>query len=303
MDIADLEDLLPLLLPGLEISKRINTPSGQRIVYFGQFSESATPEKSQWGEVAIKIARHINIKLLTRLQKEIHILRSLKSEFYPTLFHDEAFTHLPEQEEELATPIYVTVEERVDSAPLNECMEKFADEKTALQLMINLVDGLSLLWKRKERLVHRDLKPENILIRPSGLPVIIDLGLLREEGTVGITSDGLPFGPCTPPYASPEQVKNDKIAISFRSDFFSLGIILYQLLSGFNPFFCNNETHYSDIFENILNHYPTRLDVLGRASKETSDLVQKLLSKEPYQRYRTVDAFAAELKNIKEHLK
>lgn len=295
-----LAEILSRLFSGLKIVHHVKTQSGQRVVYFGRFEGDVLPERLAWGEIAIKVAKNLHPKELSRLQRESQVLRSIDSHFFPRLLHDEAFARLPGEEEDLPSPLYVTFEEKVDSAPLTQCKERFQGEKEAIALAVQLVEGLALLWSRKEKLIHRDLKPDNILIRPGGSPVIIDLGLLREEGSVGVTSAADPYGPCTPAYASPEQVKNDKQAISFRTDFHALGIILYELISGRNPFFCNGEKFREDVFNNVMTVSPESLSEQKLCSARCSALVDKLLKKEPYQRFRTVEALAAELQAIKE---
>lgn len=96
--------------------------------------------------------------------------------------------------------------------------------------------GATHIWNLKPARVHRDLKPANILVRDDNTICLIDLGIAREEGAKGNTLTYAQVGPCTPAYASPEQAKNDKQNITFKSDFFSIGIIIYELLSGSNPF-------------------------------------------------------------------
>ncbi|MBC8673996.1 protein kinase [Aeromonas hydrophila] len=110
-----------------------------------------------------------------------------------------------------------------------------------------------------KKLVHRDLKPDNILVKDDGSLVIIDLGLLRQEGSAGVTYSFCDFGPCTPAYASPEQAKNAKRDISFKSDLFSIGIICYQMLTGQHPFMVSDGTNYND---EILEQYAATLLML-----------------------------------------
>jgi len=97
-----------------------------------------------------------------------------------------------------------------------------------------LADGLNALYAAK--IVHRDLKPNNIRVRPNGDPVIIDFGLARHLDKIDLTAtaDGAGFG--TPMYFAPEQFIGTKRDIDNRTDYFALGIIMYQALIGYHPF-------------------------------------------------------------------
>lgn len=294
-----LRDLLCRLLPGLEI-EQVLRPSGQRVVYFTKFKQDlANDAQVNWGSCVLKATEELSHKQIAYLQKEIEILNSLNSPFYPKLFYYEVFTHDPDSEEKLRKRLFVTIEERIPSAPLSDCRNKFGDAPSVLALLEKLVSALSLLWRHDRRLIHRDIKPDNILIKNDGDVVVIDLGIVREEGSIGLTEAWHPFGPCSPPYASPEQAKNDKKNISFKSDFFSLGTLAYELLSGVNPFYDNPEMTREDIFERIVNHHPQNLHQRQLAPQCFSNLVNKMMSKHPYQRHRTIEVLVDHISEVK----
>src|SRR5690606_19437392 len=113
-------------------------------------------------------------------------------------------------------------------------------------------------WLHPKRYVHRDVKPANILVKSDGSIVVIDLGIIRETGSIGLTNTYLPIGPCTPGYASPEQLKNEKESITFKSDLFSLGVLCYTIISGGNPFSSNGD-NLNDVFDKTLNYDPKPL--------------------------------------------
>jgi serine/threonine protein kinase len=196
----------------------------------------------------------------------------------------------PGTDDPLPQKAFVSIEERAVASPLSACRTRFTTEDKVSKLLLDLIEGLDLLWSRPEKIVHRDLKPANLLIRDDESVVIIDLGIVREEGTPGITYDDSPWGPCTPLYSSPEQSRNDKKNISFKSDFFALGTIAYELISGANPYGKPSDDARA-IFNNVRNVQPQTLFKLGRASEPFSNIVQTLMKKEPFERYRTVPLF------------
>ena len=126
------------------------------------------------------------------------------------------------------------------------------------------------------------------------------LPLVREEGVPGLTDDYAQWGPCTPPYASPEQAKNDKKNISFKSDLFSLGTMTYELITGANPYFDPHNDTKPDVFKKVCSLVPKSLHQLGLTSKPFSDIIEVLMKKEPFERYRTVGRFTQALLDFRE---
>ena len=85
-------------------------------------------------------------------------------------------------------------------------------------------------------LVHRDIKPDNIMLKESGDVLLGDLGIVRDLNNTSLTQTWAMMGPGTPLYASPEQLNNEKHLIDWRSDQFSLGIVLSFSLFGYHPY-------------------------------------------------------------------
>ncbi len=104
-----------------------------------------------------------------------------------------------------------------------------------------LIKAISHL--KEKSLVHRDIKPENIMFRAENEhPVIVDFGLVRILTDVSLTRTHLNHGPGTPLYASPEQLNNEKKLIDWRSDQFSIGVVLGFCLIGKHPYQGDGET-------------------------------------------------------------
>jgi serine/threonine-protein kinase len=290
-DSPQCRELLGHLFPTVDIESNLR-PSGQRLVYFCRFRDS-TPgtlqaDWHQWGPVVLKISEDVHPTVIARLEKEREILNGLHSPFFPRLLYYDVFSSDPITDTRLPYRLFVTIEERIEGGPLTDCRAVFSREAAVSRLLLALVEGLTLLWDHPQRIVHRDLKPDNILIRPSGSPVIIDLGIIREQGMAGLTGSHWQMGPCTPAYASPEQLKNEKRFITYKSDFFSLGVLTYELLTGTNPFVTSAPEPLEVVAHRALTVQPPTLASLGLASPALSVLVERLMAKEPYKRPRTV---------------
>jgi len=307
-EIADNQYLRGMLAnhyPGINI-KGVAKTSGQRVVYFCTFSDFSIelpegPELrtwSRWHDVVVKVSNTPSLESITRLSKEIELLTQLDSVFFPTLHHHELLTFDPSDEMPLEVKLLVTIEERIPSKPLSECMESFSEEKSAAKLLHSLISAMSGLWDHKQKYVHRDLKPDNILIRECGTPVIIDLGIVRETGVKGITQTQAPYGVCTVMYASFEQIFNDKLNINFKSDLFALGVITYQLVSGRHPFYSTPPTSYEEVKAVLTSYTPTPLKDIASVSEGFSKIVCKLLENHPYKRYRRYQTVLEQLADI-----
>ncbi len=302
-DSPQCRELLSHLFPTLDIETNLR-PSGQRLVYFCRFGnggqDTLQAHWDHWGPVVLKVSEDVHPTVIARLEKEREILNGLCSPFFPRLLYCDVFSNDPITDTRLPYRLFVTIEERIDGVPLTECRGTFSTEAAVARLMFELVEGLTLLWEHPQRIIHRDLKPDNILIRPNGRPVIIDLGIVREQGAAGLTGTHWDMGPCTPAYASPEQLKNAKRFITYKSDFYSLGVLTYELLTGGNPFALSPVDPIEVVAHRALTLQPPALEGLGLASPELSSLVERLMAKEPYMRPRTVRELKDTLQEIVE---
>lgn len=304
MDSAEIRDVLAHLFPGVHIESKA-LASGQRLVYFCRFEEKEEmphPQRAwkNWGGVVLKVSEDVHPSVIARLEKEREILNDMNSKYYPRLLYYDVFRDDPVTETRFKHRLFVTIEERISGMPLGSCRDRFKDESDARLLLQRLVEGLSLLWNHPQKIIHRDLKPENIIIREDDCPVIIDLGIVREQGADGLTGTHWNIGPCTPAYASSEQLRNHKRLISFRADFFSLGVIVYELLTGKNPFVESAHEPVELVIDRALREHPRSLFDLGLATRPFSELIERMMAKEPYMRPRTVAMLAGELQRLAE---
>jgi serine/threonine protein kinase len=143
-------------------------------------------------------------------------------------------------------------------------------------------------------IVHRDLKPSNIMIDKEGAARIMDFGIARTVKEKGITGSGIMIG--TPEYMSPEQVEAKEV--DQRSDVYSLGIIMYEMLTGRLPFeadtpFAVGVKHKSEIPK-------SPKDLNAQIPDELNRVVLRCLEKEREKRYQSAGEVFFELKNIEE---
>ena len=158
-----------------------------------------------------------------------------------------------------------------------------------IKLILQLCDALN--FAHQNGIVHRDIKPANILLDDNGKPHICDFGVAHVEMST-ITQTGATIG--TPSYMSPEQVMGKKI--DKRSDVFSLGAILYELLTGKRPF--EGESITTVIYKIVNEEAVPCTQVRKELPQEFEQIMSKALSKDPDGRYSSCEEFAADLKKI-----
>ncbi len=129
----------------------------------------------------------------------------------------------------------VLIEEYIEGQTLQDKIEqdyyKNNPEKI-IPLLNELVNILDPVWR--DGLIHRDLKPQNIIIKPDDKPIVIDFGIVKDLNDITITETG--FQPNSWRFAAPEQIFAKKKQISYRTDFFSIGVISYYMYHQSYPF-------------------------------------------------------------------
>ncbi len=176
--------------------------------------------------------------------------------------------------------------------------------KTALEIAVQVASALAAA--HEAGVVHRDIKPENIMLRPDGYAKVLDFGIAKlteqrppsdryKVGTTAVlqTRLGLVLG--TGHYMSPEQTRGQKV--DARSDIWSLGVVLYEMVGGTPPF--RGETP-SDCIASILKTEPPPLsDVLSDVPLKLESILETALRKNSDERYQTIKEMLADLRGLK----
>jgi TolB-like protein/Flp pilus assembly protein TadD/predicted Ser/Thr protein kinase len=180
------------------------------------------------------------------------------------------------------------VMEYVDGRPLRDVIEAGdLDMDRALDLARQICRALGAA--HDQDVIHRDVKSDNILITPGGEVKVLDFGLAKIEGAAKLTEDGSTVG--TVAYMSPEQVQGR--AVDGRSDLFSLGVLLYEMLTGRQPF---RGEHRAAISYSIVNEDPEPLArYKSGIAEDLQRIVDKLLRKDRETRYQTAAGVLADL--------
>ncbi|HEV8448943.1 MAG TPA: serine/threonine-protein kinase [Gemmatimonadaceae bacterium] len=163
----------------------------------------------------------------------------------------------------------------------------------ALRIAYQVASALD--YAHKQGIVHRDIKPENILLQ-NGEALVADFGIARaitEGGGARLTSTGVTLG--TPTYMSPEQAMADP-GIDGRSDIYSLGCVLYEMIAGQPPF--SGPTAQSIIARHALDEVPSLVIVRGTVPEEVEDIVLQSLAKLPADRFASAGDMAEALREI-----
>ena len=170
--------------------------------------------------------------------------------------------------------------EFVDGPSLEDVLHKkgILKEATALEIVRQVAQALDYAWNHK--IIHRDIKPQNIMLSHERTVKLCDLGLSKDvTSDISLTMTGSVN--CSPPYASPEQAQGLK-DMDIRSDVYSLGVSLFQMLCGELPFKGNAPGQF--LIQHVTKAPPSPRSKNPKISASVNDLILRMLEKDPKDR-------------------
>ncbi|MBM2842154.1 MAG: serine/threonine protein kinase, partial [Bacteroidetes bacterium] len=151
----------------------------------------------------------------------------------------------------------------------------------AIEWTSRIAEGLQAAHQKN--IVHRDIKPENIMLTRDGKLKIMDFGIAKLKSSSGLTKTGMSLG--TLSYMSPEQVQG--IVADHRSDIWSLGVVLYELLTADQPF---KAEHEAALLYLVVNEEPPVPSLMDRKiPRQMDDVIKKMLAKNRLERYQDMN--------------
>jgi serine/threonine protein kinase len=175
-----------------------------------------------------------------------------------------------------------------------DALKRIPFEK-ALAIAYEICQGLD--HAHQKGVVHRDIKPANILISDDGIPKIADFGVAQAQNFSSLTLTGSMVG--TPAYMSPEQASGRKV--DNRSDIFSLGVVMYEMVAGTRPFRGEN---YTVLICEILTAVPVPLKAINPAiPPEVCAIIEKMIEKDIDKRYASIADVRRDILSYLHHIK
>ncbi len=287
-----------------------NNKKLERGVCFGHYEVIELVGVGGMGEVYLakdkRLGRRVAVKILNEkfAKNESNLKRFTQEAKAASALNHPNILIIHEIGEEQATNYIVS--EFIEGKTLREIFESSPLKLSeALDMAIQIAGALTAA--HVAAIVHRDIKPENIMVRPDGYVKVLDFGLAKlvEQKPIGLedetarqnqTAEGMILG--TVNYMSPEQAKGDRI--DGRTDIFSFGVLLYEMIAGRTPFAGNS---MSETFANLINSEPQPLSrFAANVPDELERIVSKTLRKDREERYQTMKGLLADLKDLRENL-
>ena len=237
--------------------------------------------------IALKrlLAGHFStVGMRRRFEREIEAAASLNHPNIVTIYGAETVDD---------TPVFAM--EWIDGVPATDWARGRAHDEV-LELFLRIADAVRHAHSRG--VLHRDIKPSNVLVDEVGQPHLLDFGLAKRgafdaAGEPEVSKSAEVFG--TPAYAAPEQLTANETSVDARSDVYSLGVLLFEMLTGSSPY--GEWNGIADLLRRVGSVRPPRLaSVDPRLGDPLDTIVRTAMASEREERYASVEAFAGDVR-------
>lgn len=245
---------------------------------------------AQYGLVMLKIVEGKS----ERVKREIQIVRENNFENVPKILEVDEFDFDGQE------GLYL-FEEYIDGESLKTYLK---NNKLKLDEALKLTEQILkiIVQMEKKRVVHRDIKPDNILRSSSGNWYLIDFGIARALDMNSLTLTEAQMGPHTPGYGAPELFQYTKKDIDSRADIFSLGVVVFEAITGKHPFIRGDEIDFNEIWYNTVTIIPQSVEIEGDVDMQFIGLLQTYMQKHITRRPDTAEKALAWFENVKKDL-
>ncbi|CCL37534.1 conserved hypothetical protein [Clostridioides difficile E19] len=196
--------------------------------------------------------------------------------------------------------IYI-LEQYIQGMLLREIIKEksitLSEELVLAETMLKII-----VQMEQQKIVHRDIKPENILRNTEGEWYLIDFGIARALDMSSLTFTKVEIGPHTPGYGAPELFQYNKKDIDSRADIFSLGVVLFEAVTGYHPFIKGDEMNLNEIWYNTVTVMPESVVIEGDYNMQYISLIQTYMQKHVTRRPNTAQKALEWFYNVKDNL-
>ncbi|MGD9678743.1 MAG: serine/threonine protein kinase, partial [Vulcanibacillus sp.] len=256
------------VIGGIEIVKKFDK-SGQKQVFLVRHIS--------YGDIILKVVEGKD----ERVRREISIVTNNNLENVPKILEIHEYNYNGEEG-------FYIFEEFIDGSTLSEILKK---GKLSIYNAIGLAESLLQTVYQLEKIgvVHRDIKPDNIIREKGGKWYLIDFGIARVLNMESLTLTEAHIGPHTPGYGAPELFQYSKKEIDNRADLFSIGVVLFEAVTGEHPFIRGDEININEVWYKTKTIMPKNIIIEGDIDMQFMSLIQTFMQKHVTRRPRNAE--------------
>lgn len=247
-------------------------------------------QHKKYNRVVLKLVEGDN----ERVRREIAIVTENNFSNVPHILEMDLYDYNNEH------GIYI-FEEFIEGSTLKSILK---NDKLSISEALGLSEDMLkvMLEMEEKRIVHRDIKPDNIIRNNNGEWYLIDFGIARVLDMSSLTMTEAKIGPHTPGYGAPELFQYSKKDIDNRADLFSLGVVLFEAVTGYHPFLKGDELNRNEVWYNTITVTPQIVVIEGDYDMQFMGLIQTFMQKHISRRPKSVQQAMQWFQSVKDEI-